>query len=136
MPRREARGCCPTSSAIAPSAMAGSRAGSRSIPATAGCFLVDVGHDDESNIVIKKVKPDEALIAGVDTGFDVEVANEGDQAVTDIRVRFTVADSIPLEERIARLRGAPPSAPTKAEPRGDKRAANAKAAWDRLSDDR
>jgi heat shock protein HtpX len=42
----------------------------------------------------------------------------------------------PLEERIARLRGAPPSATGKAEPGGDTRTANAKAAWDRLSDDR
>ncbi|MEE4261079.1 MAG: zinc metalloprotease HtpX [Desulfobacteraceae bacterium] len=41
----------------------------------------------------------------------------------------------PLEERIARLRGAPPSATGKAEPKGDNRAAKAKAAWDRLSDD-
>ena len=41
----------------------------------------------------------------------------------------------PLEERIARLRGAPPSATGKVEPAGDTRAANAKAAWNRLSDD-
>ena len=41
----------------------------------------------------------------------------------------------PLEERIARLRGAPPSSNGKIEPPGDKRTANAKAAWDRLSDD-
>jgi len=39
----------------------------------------------------------------------------------------------PLEERIARLRGAPPSATGKAEPGGDNRKANARAAWDRLS---
>ena len=42
----------------------------------------------------------------------------------------------PLEERIARLRGAPPSSKGKVEPAGDKRTTNAKAAWDRLSDDR
>jgi len=40
----------------------------------------------------------------------------------------------PLEERIARLRGAPPSATGKAEPGGDNRKANARAAWDRLSE--
>jgi len=42
----------------------------------------------------------------------------------------------PLEERIARLRGAPPPATGKAGPEGDNRAAKAKAAWNRLSDDR
>jgi len=42
----------------------------------------------------------------------------------------------PLEERIARLRGAPPSSKGQVKPAGDRRAANAKAAWDRLSDDR
>ena len=41
----------------------------------------------------------------------------------------------PLEERIARLRGTTPPATGKAEPKGDNRAANAKAAWNRLSDD-
>jgi heat shock protein HtpX len=39
----------------------------------------------------------------------------------------------PLVERIARLRGAPPSATGKADPGEDNRAANARAAWDRLS---
>jgi heat shock protein HtpX len=41
----------------------------------------------------------------------------------------------PLEERIARLRGAPPPATGKAGPGGDNREAKAKAAWNRLSDD-
>ena len=40
----------------------------------------------------------------------------------------------PLAERIARLRGAPPSATGKAGPGGDNRKANARAAWDRLSE--
>ncbi len=41
----------------------------------------------------------------------------------------------PLEERIARLRGTPPPSSGKVESGGDKRTANAKAAWDRLSGD-
>jgi heat shock protein HtpX len=40
----------------------------------------------------------------------------------------------PLEERIARLRGTPPSSEGKVDPPGDKRTANAKAAWGRLSE--
>ena len=40
----------------------------------------------------------------------------------------------PLEERIARLRGTPPSSTGKVEPEGDRRTTNAKAAWDRLSE--
>ena len=40
----------------------------------------------------------------------------------------------PLEERIARLRGLPPSSTRKVEPEGDRRTANAKAAWGRLSE--
>jgi heat shock protein HtpX len=43
----------------------------------------------------------------------------------------------PLEERIARLRGTPPPSTGRVESGGgDSRTANAKAAWDRLSDDR
>lgn len=42
----------------------------------------------------------------------------------------------PLEDRIARLRGTPPMSTGKVESGGDKGAANARAAWDRLSDDR
>ena len=41
----------------------------------------------------------------------------------------------PLEKRIARLRGVPPSSPGKVQSGGDTRTAKAKAAWDRLSDD-
>ena len=40
----------------------------------------------------------------------------------------------PLEERIARLRGTLPSATNKVESGGDRRTANAKAAWERLSE--
>ena len=40
----------------------------------------------------------------------------------------------PLEERIARLRGTLPSATNKVESGGDQRTANAKAAWERLSE--
>jgi heat shock protein HtpX len=40
----------------------------------------------------------------------------------------------PLEERIARLRGAPPPSARKVNAGGDKRADNARAAWDRLSE--
>jgi heat shock protein HtpX len=39
----------------------------------------------------------------------------------------------PLEERIARLRGMPPPSTRKVEPKGDRRTANAKAAWGRLT---
>ena len=43
----------------------------------------------------------------------------------------------PLEERIARLRGVrPPTRGNKSEPREDTGQARARAAWDRLSDDR
>jgi heat shock protein HtpX len=42
----------------------------------------------------------------------------------------------PLEERIARLRGTPPRSERKVDHGGDGRAAHARAAWDRLSDDR
>ena len=41
----------------------------------------------------------------------------------------------PVEERIARLRGTTPPQSGKLESGGDQRAANARAAWDRLSDD-
>lgn len=40
----------------------------------------------------------------------------------------------PLEERIARLRGTPPPSARKDDSGGDNRAANARAAWDRLSE--
>jgi hypothetical protein len=68
-----------------------------------GCFLVDVGNDEQSNLVIADVRPEDTLVAGVASRFEVAVANTGDEAVKDVRVRFIAGDSIPLEEELAKI---------------------------------
>jgi len=62
------------------------------------CFLVDVGSDEQQNLAITEIRPEQRLVAGVKSRFEVTVKNLGDQTVRDARVRFTVGDSLPQEE--------------------------------------
>ncbi len=73
---------------------------------TSGCFLVDVGNDQRGNIAITSVVPEDTLIAGVSSRFDVTVANHGAETVEDLTVRFLVGnqgETLPLEQEIAAI---------------------------------
>lgn len=62
------------------------------------CFLVDVGTGEQQNLAITEIHPEQRLVAGVKSRFDVTVKNLGDRAVKDARLRLTVGDSLPQEE--------------------------------------
>jgi uncharacterized protein (DUF2164 family) len=54
------------------------------------CFLVDAGVKDSANLVITRIRPEEGLRSGVASRFEVTVANQGQQTVDQVRVRFQV----------------------------------------------
>jgi len=68
-----------------------------------GCFVVDVGDQEDRNLVIREVVPEKTLVAGVESRFDVVVANTGSQDVKDVRVKFTAGDAVPLTQSIEQI---------------------------------
>lgn len=68
-----------------------------------GCFLIDVGENEDRNLVISEVRPEKTLVAGVDSRFDVVIANQGSQDISDVRVKFTAGESVPLTQDIEKL---------------------------------
>lgn len=69
----------------------------------AGCVVVDVGDQDDRNLVIASVKPEGTLVEGVPTRFDVSVSNAGTAEAKDVKVRFISGDSLPLMNEIERI---------------------------------
>lgn len=70
---------------------------------TTDTLLVDVGTTHESNVSITAIRPSETLISGVANQFEVEVANQSNQELSDIRVRLRVGDTLPLERTLETL---------------------------------
>ena len=67
----------------------------------AGCFLIRFGETSVANLSVERITPlDKALVAGVETRFDVTVANHGSQDVADLEVTFTAGESLPLKKAI------------------------------------
>jgi hypothetical protein len=66
----------------------------------AACYVVDVGNSEDRNLVIREVVPEKTLVAGVESRFDVKVANTGSQEIRDVRVKFTAGESVPLTQTI------------------------------------
>jgi len=77
--------------------------------ATAGCYLVDVGREDDvGNVFIEQIESKEkALVAGVPSDFAVTVRNAGKQDAQDVQVRFVAGfqdgGELPLEETVDRI---------------------------------
>lgn len=67
---------------------------------TSDCLLVDVGTSHESNVTITSIVPEETLIEGVANQFHVEVANQSNQELNNIRVRLRVGETLPLERTV------------------------------------
>ncbi len=67
----------------------------------AGVFIVDLASEETANVSVASITPqDKTLIAGVPTRFDVAVRNHGDLPVKQVKVRFSAADTLALEETI------------------------------------
>ncbi len=74
---------------------------------SAGLYLVDAGADaagSTDNVIIEDIRArDKALIAGVPSEFEVTVRNRGTAAVTDLAVRLTAGEMLPIERVIDRI---------------------------------
>lgn len=68
-----------------------------------GCFVIDAADDDERNLAITEIRPEATLVDGVASRFDVAVTNHGSSAATDITVKFSAGDSLPLEASLDRI---------------------------------
>lgn len=68
-----------------------------------GCFVIDVGEDDDRNLTIAEVRPEGMLVEGVTSRFDVSVTNHGATDVHDLRVKLSAGDALPVENTIDRL---------------------------------
>lgn len=60
---------------------------------TAGCFLVDVGREDDvGNVFVEEVRSKEkALVAGVPSEFEVKIRNTGGRDVDQAKVQFVAS---------------------------------------------
>lgn len=68
-----------------------------------GCYLIDAGDDEDRNLAISEIRPEGTLVQGVQSRFDVAVTNHGTTAASDIRVKLSAGDSLPVEQTIDRL---------------------------------
>src|SRR5690606_36864661 len=61
----------------------------------------EMGEPVSGNLAVESIVPGEkALIAGVPSGFDVTVRNLGEEGATDVKVRFSAGETLPLEAMI------------------------------------
>jgi hypothetical protein len=68
-----------------------------------GCFLIDAADDDDRNLTIAEIRPERGIVEGVQSAFDVAVMNQGSTPASDVRVKFSADDALPVEAMIERL---------------------------------
>jgi hypothetical protein len=68
-----------------------------------GCFVIDVGDNEDRNLTITEIRPEGTLVQGVASRFDVGVTNHGTGDARDLRVKFSAGDALPVETTIDRL---------------------------------
>jgi hypothetical protein len=68
-----------------------------------GCFVIDVGDNEDRNLTINEIRPEGTLVEGVTSRFDVGVTNHGTSDARDLRVKFSAGDALPVETVIDRL---------------------------------
>ena len=71
--------------------------------AAKGCFVVDVAEEEDRNLVIREVRAEKTLVAGVESRFEVDLENPGTREVANVKVRFMADDSVPLKQEVEKL---------------------------------
>jgi hypothetical protein len=66
-------------------------------------FVIDTGNDEDRNLAITEIRPEGTLVEGVTSRLDVGVTNFGATAATDLRVKLSAGEALPLEAAIDRL---------------------------------
>ncbi|MCH7728135.1 MAG: BatA domain-containing protein [Planctomycetes bacterium] len=69
----------------------------------ATCFLADIGSEEDSNLVVTSIRPEDRLIAGRVNGCRVVVANTGSNSIDDVKVKFFVGDSLSQEQHVGKM---------------------------------
>jgi hypothetical protein len=67
------------------------------------CFLIDAGDEDDRNLTITEIRPEGTLVQGVQSALDVAVTNQGSTPASDIRLKFSAGEALPLESPVERL---------------------------------
>ncbi|HTN76519.1 MAG TPA: BatA domain-containing protein [Pirellulaceae bacterium] len=90
----------------------GERAGAESDPskliariakATTGVYIIDTGIEDYKNLMITDIRPEGVLVAGVNSRFDVTIANYSSTEAKELVVKFKAGDALPLETQLERI---------------------------------
>ncbi len=68
-----------------------------------GCYMIDTGVPNSNNLSVVSIVPDASLQSGVYARFTVTVANNGLDAVENVRVQLVVNKGVPDEEVIDRI---------------------------------
>ena len=70
----------------------------------AGCFVVDCGDDEVTNVAVTDISPeDKALLSGVTARFQVTVKNFGKEALRDVPVKFIAGGALPMTATISSI---------------------------------
>jgi hypothetical protein len=67
------------------------------------CYVIDAGEEEDRNLTIAEIRPEGTLVLGVQSAFDVLVANQGTSDAREIRVKFSAEGALPVESLIDRL---------------------------------
>jgi hypothetical protein len=68
-----------------------------------GCTVFDVAAEDDQNLSIVDAHAEGLLIAGVPTALEVAVKNQGSKRASNVRVRMTPHDVLPVDVTIPEL---------------------------------
>lgn len=72
-------------------------------PSGASVFVVDVGEENQNNLAIVDVRPEDMLVSGVSNRFDISVANFGARVANNVRVEFKAGDAPPISREVASI---------------------------------
>ncbi|QDU96455.1 BatA domain-containing protein [Lignipirellula cremea] len=69
------------------------------------CLVIDVGSADDpaANLAVAAIAPEDTLIGGVATQFQVTVANPSDTEARDVAVELSVGEGLPMVRTIDRI---------------------------------
>ena len=65
---------------------------------TAGTFLIDTGGDEQNNVAITNIRPEDVQVANKVVRFNIDVTNYGSSTVNDLRVMLQVNEEPPEYE--------------------------------------
>jgi Aerotolerance regulator N-terminal/von Willebrand factor type A domain/CARDB len=68
-----------------------------------GTFVIDVADEEDRNLLVKEIIPEKTLVAGVESRFEVQIQNAGQQDAANVKVKFTAGEAVPITQTIDKL---------------------------------